>query len=384
MSVLQELIVKFNKNKNQELYIRIIKEIQNIEKIWVAFSEASNNYYLGNEKGRAAAYIFSEKDYFDKYYVYAEQRGIKVKPVENTVEYRMAFFGDLYRCGFECIVIDNGQTYLTLDLFDIIQKPDIENMPKDTKLIVNRDLMRTFNWFLQENSKQPANPQMWQLLLSEIFKAEYIIPADTSKIKLGKNTGNEFNMTDDSQTAFPMLQSGDGKTFYPFFTDWNELRKYDMESKYTGMAGSFKDMQSFAGKADGIVINPYGANFILNNEMLESIAETVKNFSKETSKVSVGDPKNYPLEMVRKISECLWEKDYIEAAYLKIMLKDGKESYLVALEGKLPENPTVLYNEIAEKALPSADKMPIDFIDYSSDFAQRAFKGASAFYKKKD
>ena len=162
------------------------------------------------------------------------------------------------------------------------------------------------------------------------------------------------------------------------------LRKYNMESKYTGMAGSFKDMQSFAGKADGIVINPYGANFILNNEMLESIAEMVKNFSKETSKVSVGDPKNYPLEMVRKISECLWEKDYIEAAYLKIMLKDGKESYLVALEGKLPENPTVLYNEIAEKALPSADKMPIDFIDYSSDFAQRAFKGASAFYKKKD
>ena len=167
MSVLQKLIVKFNKNKNQELYIRIIKEIQNIEKIWVAFSEASNNYYLGNEKGRAAAYIFSEKDYFDKYYVYAEQRGIKVKSVENTSEYRMAFLGDLYRCGFECIVIDNGQTYLTLDLFDIIQKPDIENMPKDTKLIVNRDLMRTFNWFLQENSKQPANPQMWQLLFRD-------------------------------------------------------------------------------------------------------------------------------------------------------------------------------------------------------------------------
>lgn len=42
-------------------------------------------------------------------------------------------------------------------------------------------------------------------------------------------------------------------------------------------------------------------------------------------------------------------KGYIEAAYLKIMLKDGKESYLVALEGKLPENPTVLYNEIAKK-----------------------------------
>lgn len=383
MSVLQELIVKFNKNKNQELYIRIIKEIQNIDKMWIAFSEASNNYYLGNEKGRAAAYIFSEKDYFDKYYVHAQQRGNIVKAAENPAEYRMAFFGDLYRCGFDCVVIDSGQTYLILDLFDIIRKPDTENMPKDTKLIVNRNLMRTANWFLQENSKQPANQQMWQLLFSEIFKGEYIIPADISGLKLKGNSGNVVDVANDSRVSFPVLQSKDGKKFYPFFTDWNEFRKYDMESKYTIMAGGFRDMQNFAGKADGIVINPFGANIILNNEMLEQITESVKNFNKETSKISVGDPKNYPLEMVRKISECLWEKEYIEAAYLKLMLKDGKESYLVALEGKLPENPTELYNEIAEKALPLADKIPIDFIDYSSDFAKKAFKGASAFYKKK-
>ena len=49
MSVLQKLIVKFNKNKNQELYIRIIKEIQTDETLWVAFSPDSNNYFLGNE-----------------------------------------------------------------------------------------------------------------------------------------------------------------------------------------------------------------------------------------------------------------------------------------------------------------------------------------------
>ena len=35
MSVLQKLIVKFNKNKNQELYIRIIKEIQKLQIITI-------------------------------------------------------------------------------------------------------------------------------------------------------------------------------------------------------------------------------------------------------------------------------------------------------------------------------------------------------------
>ena len=69
MSVLQDLIVKFNSKKNAELYTRIIKEIQSAEKIWTAFSDASNNYYLGNVNGSATAYLFSEKDFFDIFYV---------------------------------------------------------------------------------------------------------------------------------------------------------------------------------------------------------------------------------------------------------------------------------------------------------------------------
>ncbi len=381
MSVLQELIVKFNKNKNQELFIRIIKEIQNAEKIWIAFSPASNNYFLGNEKGRAAAYIFSEKEYYEKYAIHMKVKGFDVNDVENSKEYRMAFFGDLYRCGFDCVVIDNGQTYLNISLSDIVQIPDRDKMPKESRFVLNPSLMRTINWFMQENAKEAATPQMYNLLFSEIFKGEYIIPADTSKVQM---EGNAVDISKDSQIAFPLLQNKEGKRYHPFFTDWNELRKYDMKGQFTPMVGDFKDMKAFAGRADGIVINPYGANIVLTDEMLNDIAESSKKFQKDNSEIMVGDPKNYPLEMLRKISETLWDKEYIKAAYLRLMLKDGKESYLVALDGRLPENPTELYNEIAEKALPFADKMPIDFIEYSSDFAKKAFKGTSAFYTRKN
>ena len=383
MSVLQKLIVKFNEKKNQELYVRIIKEIQQAEMLWIAFSENSNNYFLGNEGGRAAAYIFSDREYYQKYYVHISNKGKKIDVAENPVKYRMALFGDLYRSGFDCIVIDNGQTYLKIDLFDIIKKPVIKDKNKETSSIVNPDLIRAANFIFQEQERDNIDPKLWQILFDEIFKGEYIIPVDSSKLVVDKKSGKELNISNDSRIGFPLLENKDGKKFYPFFTDWNEYRKFDMNTQYTIMAAGFKDMEKFVDKADGIVINPFGSNIILNYDMLSTITEASKELKKETSRISVGDPKNYPLQMVRKISESLWDKEYIKAAYLKLMLKGRDESYLVALEGKLPERPEHLYDEISENALPDANNIPIDFIDYSSDFAKKVFKDAEPFYTAK-
>lgn len=283
MSVLQDLIVKFNEKKSPQLYRSIIKEIQSAESLWIAFSPASNNYYVGNEDGKAAAYLFSEKDYFDIFYVHTNRKGYEIKSTENKSEYRMAFFADLYRSGFEVIVIDNGQTYLMLDLFDIIKKPEQNNENKDTRLIVNPLLMRSACWFLQENAKSPANPQMWTFMFSEIFKGEYIVPADTSKLHIDGVKSGEIQLNEDSgEVLFPVLENAQGKKYYPFFTDFNELRKYDMHSQFSAMAATFKDLEKFAGRTDGIVINPYGINFILTSEMLEDIKRiTAENKSRD-------------------------------------------------------------------------------------------------------
>lgn len=383
MTVLQKLITKFKEKPNQELYIRIIKEIQQAETLWIAFSEGSNNYFLGSEQGRAAAYIFSDREYYQKYYVHISKRGMKIDVAENSVKYRMALFGDLYRSGFDSIVIDNGQSYLIVNLFDIIKKPVLNDEKKEVRNIVNPELVRSANFIFQENERQNISPKLWQILFGEIFKGEYIIPVDGSKLIVDKNSGREFNISKDSKISFPVLENKDGKKYYPFFTDWNEYRKFDMNTQYTIMAAGFKDMERFVDKADGIVINPFGANIILNYDMLSTITDASKELKKETSKISVGDPKEYPLQMVRKISESLWDKDYIKAAYLKLMLRNREESYLVALEGKLPEKPQSLYDEIAENALPDANNIPIDFIDYSSEFAKKVFRNSEPFYTAK-
>ena len=387
MSILQELITKFSERKTQELYIKIIRAVQESETLWIAYSENSKNYFLGNESGRAAAYVFSSREYFDKYYDHMKAKGKEVKAAENPVKYRSILFGDLYRAGFDCVVIDNGQHYMSLSLYDIIKKPQIQTKNKKARHIVNPALLRTANFIFQEEKRDRISPDMWQMLFSEVFKAEYIIPADTKELKITDVADGEIEVTKDSRIYFPMLENSDGKKYYPFFTDWNEYRKYDRETQYTIMAAGFKDMSSFVEKGDGIVINPFGVNIIIDNEMLKTIEQAATELKKEKAVISVGDPKEYPLEMVRKISEALWDKEYIKAAYLKLMMRNNDRSYLVALEGELPEKPQELYDEIAESAMPNAENLPIDFIDYSSDFAQKVFKDSRPFYtteKKED
>lgn len=382
MSVLQELLVKFNEKRTPELYVRIIKELQTAEKLWIAFSPASGNYYLGNEQGKAAAYLFSEKDYFERFYVHENQKGYELKSVENSVQYRMAFFADLYRSGFEAVVIDNGQTYLRLDLFDIIKKPEPQTEDKDTRLIVNPSLMRTACWFMQEDAKNPANEEMWKLLFLEIFNGEYIVPADTSKLKVDGIKSGEIKVGKDSEVAFPMLKNSEEKKFYPFFTDFNELRKYDMKSQYSALAANFKDLKKFSGKADGIVINPFGVNIVLTSDMLDDIKRISADAQKKQSEIRIGEPKEYPVKMVKAMSDYFSENPEISSAYLKLMFRDEKASYLVAVDYTGSKNPAEIYDKIAECAVPHAEGVPIDFIPVTNDFAQKVFKDSEPFYKR--
>ena len=134
-----------------------------------------------------------------------------------------------------------------------------------------------------------------------------------------------------------------------------------MNSNYSVLAANFKDLQRFAGKADGIVINPYGANIILTSDMLNDIKNISLKAEKSKSEIMVGEPKEYPVKMVRAMSDYFKELQEISSAYLKLMVKDG--------------------NKIAEKALPHADGIPIDFISADSEFAEKVFKNSQPFYR---
>ena len=67
MSAIQNLIVKYKANPSTEIYRAIRDKLQTEKSLWAAISETSKNYYLGNENGGAAIYLFSDKKYGEHY-----------------------------------------------------------------------------------------------------------------------------------------------------------------------------------------------------------------------------------------------------------------------------------------------------------------------------
>lgn len=121
----------------------------------------------------------------------------------------------------------------------------------------------------------------------------------------------------DSQMRFPMISTPDNKQFYPVFTDWGEIRKWTGCPSNKTVVFGFDNYAELVLKNDkspgieGIAINPFGANFILDKKTIEHIKTRRDIMTKGVSeqkvvkdtRVTLGEPKDYPTQMVESIKE---------------------------------------------------------------------------------
>ena len=393
METIQQIIKKFEATKDKPIYSEIIERIKTEELLLISYMPFTNNYYLGFENDKPACYIFTEKKYYDEYQDYMMQQQIIVKHVENDVEQRMLMFGDLYRSGFELIVIDNGQTHLVISLFDIIDKPDFSDIPEINRPIMNPTLVCAANHFFQGLSTKRVTRDMEAIMFKEIYNAKYLMPLDASKMNMEKTNADngECVVKEKSIMQFPLITNSDDKSFYPFFTDWNEFRRFDKEQKFSGNIATFEDIKYFIDKADGISINPYGANITLTKDMLnviESAAEgslqnTVikEQVAEKDSKVMLGEPAEYPQKMIDEICKYLKTNKNVNAAYLRLMVKDNEQSYLIVVDFSGDKNE--VFSGIANAGVPYSNGKYLDFVPISSSFGKEAVENVIPFYKKK-
>lgn len=392
MEKIQEMIKRYDASKDNQLYHEIVERLKTKEIVWASYMPYTNNYYLDFEDGKPSCYLFTERSYYEDYQDYMLQQQILVKPEENRVEDRLLLFGELYRSGFELVVIDNGQTFLIMSLFDLIEKPDFSEIPEINRPIMNPGLVCAANYFFQGLATNRANKEMETAMFKEIYQAKYLMPFDTSKMSLDKTDSDngEVIVKENSLLQFPLISNAKGRHFYPFFSDWNEFRRFDKEQKYSGNIIGFEDMKYFVEKADGITINPYGANIILSMDLLNMIESVANGTGSNTvvkeealekdTKVLLGDPANYPQEMINEVSKYLKSNKNVNAAYLRLMIKNEEQSYLIIVDfiGDQKE----IFQGIANAGVPHLTNMFLDIIPLST-FGKDAIRNVKPFYKKK-
>lgn len=160
--------------------------------------------------------------------------------------------------------------------------------------------------------------------------------------------------------------------------------------KLSGNIIGFEDLKYFSKKENGVVINPFGFNLILDENMINIIESVVSgkqdvNIEKLTvekdTKVMLGDPKEKPEELIEAISKCLEKHNEVKSAYLKLMVKDNVESWLLVIDFEGEKN--ALFGDIAKSALAYSKGKNIDFIKLGSEFSKNAIKNSEPFYKAK-
>ncbi len=192
--------------------------------------------------------------------------------------------------------------------------------------------------------------------------------------------------------SLPMLTTQEGESFYPAFTDWEELKKWSaLTAPPKTLVLSFDDYAGMVlGKegASGVVINPFSDNFLLNYQTLAHLKTQkdlrTKGVSKQVATknetVQLGTPKEFPTVMVEVISDYLKTQPVARRAWLRLMIRNNEQSYLLVLD--FPGDQDTVFGNVAAVARPYLKNMYIDMVPYEDDFGKNAVEGVAPFYEK--
>lgn len=252
MEKVQKLIQSYTKRKKEEVVFEQVRELlQTEEGLFAVSIRATNNFYMGTANGKPAAFLFTCREYADEFVKELRADGIESKSLEIRPVQRIAFFNDLYRSGFEAVMLDQNQKKsLAISLFSLVSKPESEE-----KMVMNPELMRAAICFYQGLASKQAIKEQQDWVCSELYKGRFIYPETTAHY-----------------STVALLTDNRGRKFVPVFTDAVEFGKFDKKHHYQEKIVKFREFKKLLGKADGIVVNPFGFGLRLNLDKLNRIA----------------------------------------------------------------------------------------------------------------
>ncbi|MWN90177.1 hypothetical protein GQ597_05620 [Gilliamella sp. Pra-s65] len=209
------------------------------------------------------------------------------------------------------------------------------------------------------------------------------------------NDDNTITLQQDTVLSFVAISNVENENFFPVFTDWDELRKWQNIEDQQTLVVDLSYYQTLLNDSDGckgVVINPFGHSIQLDRSMLSEVftdnSPSTENrkeiyIPKET-KVVIGTPEQYPHLLVDMLKDYLQNKLEVNSAYLRLMLQNQQQRYLVVLDIPKGVDEKAIFNDLGQAAQSFLAKdMFIDFIVADTEFGQQAIKDEKPFYQKK-
>lgn len=189
----------------------------------------------------------------------------------------------------------------------------------------------------------------------------------------------------------PMVSVPDGRSFYPVFTDHEQLAKWEQMKAPKTLILTFDDYAAMVLKneqAAGIVLNPFSDNFVLDRKMIEHLKTgkdlRTKGVSRQKitkdTKVLLGEPKEYPAAMVEAVRSYLAGVPEVKRVWLRLMQRDALQSFLLVVDFEGDRD--AVFQGIAGAVRPHLGKKYLDMVSWQDDFGKKATEKIIPFYQR--
>lgn len=230
-------------------------------------------------------------------------------------------------------------------------------------------------------------------MINEVIKAKFILPAKVTPVTKARTKDGKTVMEQSTQVQFRLLENANKDKFFGVFTDVEELYKWNDTQSSNKVVTDFDSLAQMvmdpkAGVV-GFVINPFGKSVTFPKPMVISIKQQkdYMNMSKNTiqpgTPIQLGEPKEYPIDLMAALINHFSTEELVNAAYLRMMEQNGQKSYLIVVDfiGDMEST----FEAISEVANPHLDDdIQLSMMPYSMEFGKNAVKGIEPFYKKQN
>ena len=254
--------------------------------------------------------------------------------------------------------------------------------------IKNPELLEAIEKMQADGSKENIDA-----MINAVIEAKLILPAKVTPATTAKTRNGQTVMEQSTQVQFRLLENANKEKYFGVFTDTDELFKWQDTQKSNKVVTDFDSVASMImdPKADikGFVINAFGKSVTFPKPMVISIKQQrdylrMKNNTIEpNTPIQLGDPKEYPIDLMAALINHFSTEPFVNAAYLRMMEQNGQKSYFIVVDfiGDMEQT----FGAIAEVAKPYVDEeIQLSMMPFSMEFAKNAVRGVEPFYTKQE
>ena len=236
--------------------------------------------------------------------------------------------------------------------------------------------------------KEGSTPEKQAKLSEELKKAKLLSPC-SFEITPDKDGKPRLHA---DQVKFFLLNTNDGKTFFPVFTNFEETKKITFgEDQPKDLVRTINDLgKMLAGKnnkAEGIIINPGSDNIVIPRNLVLLLAGILKVTPKKpapannaAARVTYSEPRVYPTKMVTALYDVCAKDKRIDRVWLKQKLTGMAISFVLIVSAD--EKDEAIFNTLQETALPLSKDVPIECMWYDEKVEKDIVKASVAFYDR--